>query len=506
MEEDLSGIEPCLLWRHFDELRKIPRCSKREERAAEYVLAVGRRMGLDCGMDGAGNVLLRKGATAGREGSRAVLLQAHLDMVCEKDRGSDHDFSRDPILVRVDDGFVSAVGTTLGADNGIGVAAALAVLADPGAVHGPLELLFTVDEEEGMSGARAVQGGQIAARMMINLDTDDPHAVYVGCAGGETSNLRLPMRWDRPDPAGASAFEVVVGGLSGGHSGVDIHLQRGNAIKLLGLLLWAAGERVFPGLSSLRGGEKHNAIPREAEAVVVVPREEAEAFSSLVEAEARALREEYRAVDPGLWVEVSAVEMPARVASLEGSRRAIGLVALLPNGVLRWSPEIPDLVETSTNLSVAFTEEEDLYLQTASRSSSKVGLEATTATIRAAAALAGARVERGDRYPGRLPDLDSELLSACRAAHRDLFGREPEVKSIHAGLEMGIIGEKFPDMDMVSLGTTIEHPHSPAERVKISGVAEFYRFILAALEKVSEMGGMEIEGGEEHGEDDGEDE
>jgi len=321
MEEDLSGIEPCLLWRHFDELRKIPRCSKREERAAEYVLAVGRRMGLDCGMDGAGNVLLRKGATAGREGSRAVLLQAHLDMVCEKDRGSDHDFSRDPILVRVDDGFVSAVGTTLGADNGIGVAAALAVLADPGAVHGPLELLFTVDEEEGMSGARAVQGGQIAARMMINLDTDDPHAVYVGCAGGETSNLRIPMRWDRPDPAGASAFEVVVGGLSGGHSGVDIHLQRGNAIKLLGLLLWAAGERVFPGLSSLRGGEKHNAIPREAEAVVVVPREEAEAFSSLVEAEARALREEYRAVDPGLWVEVSAVEMPARVASLEAGDR-----------------------------------------------------------------------------------------------------------------------------------------------------------------------------------------
>ena len=494
MEEDISGIEPHLLWRHFDELRKVPRCSKREGLAAEYVLSVGRRMGLDCEMDGAGNVLLRKGATPGREGSPTVLLQAHLDMVCEKNRDSDHDFSRDPILVRVEDGFISAVGTTLGADNGIGVAAALAVLEDPGAVHGPLELLFTVDEEDGMSGAKGLKDGQIAAKMMINLDTDDPHAVYIGCAGGETSNLRLPVVWDRPDPAEASAFEVVVGGLSGGHSGVDIHLQRGNAIKLLGLLLWAAGERVPIGLASIRGGEKHNAIPREAEAVVVVPLDEAEAFRSLVEAGARDLREEYRAVDPGLAVEVSPMDLPARVASSEGSRRAIGLVAALPNGVLRWSPEIPDLVETSTNLSVAFTEEDEIFLQAASRSSSKVGLEATTASIRAAAALAGARIEVGDRYPGRLPVLDSKLLSACRAAHRDLFGRDPKVKSIHAGLEMGIIGEKFPDMDMVSLGTLIEHPHSPAERVKISAVAEFYSFLLAVLEKISGMEGTEDEG------------
>lgn len=488
MADDLSGIEPRLLWRHFDMLRKVPRCSKHEERAAEYVLSVGRRMGLDCEMDGAGNVLLRKGATPGRVGSPTVLLQAHLDMVCEKNRDSDHDFSIDPIRVKVEEGFVSAVGTTLGADNGIGVAAALAVLADPEAVHGPLELLFTVDEEDGMSGARGLREGQIAARMMINLDTEDPHAVYVGCAGGETSNLRLPVGWVRPDQAGA-AFEVVVGGLSGGHSGVDISLERGNAIKLLGLLLWVAGERVQLGLSSLRGGDKHNAIPREAEAVVVVPLDRGEEFQRLVDAVGSALREEYRAVDPGLWVEVSAVEMPARVASPEGSRRAIGLVAALPSGVLRWSSEIPDLVETSTNLSVAFTEEEDLFLQTASRSSSKVGLEATTATIRAAAALAGARVERGDSYPGRLPRLDSKLLSACRAAHRDIFGRDPEVKSIHAGLEMGIIGEKLPEMDMVSLGTTIEHPHSPNERVKISAVAEFYRFLLAALERISEMEG-----------------
>ena len=487
MEDDLGGIEPRILWGHFDELLKIPRCSKHEGVAAEYVLSVGRRLWLDCEMDGAGNVVVRKGATPGREGSPRVLLQSHLDMVCEKNRDIDHDFLTDPIEVAVEDGFVTARGTTLGADNGIGVAAALGVLEDGGAVHGPLELLFTVDEEDGMSGARGVREGTLEADMMINLDTDDPHTVYVGCAGGETSNLRLPIRWGRPDPAGASAFEVVVGGLLGGHSGVDIHLQRGNAIKLLGLLLWTAGERVFPGLSSFRGGEKHNAIPREAEAVVVVPREDAEAFCSLVEAGARALREEYRAVDPGLWVEVSAVEMPARVASPEGSRRAIGLVAALPSGVLRWSPEIPDLVETSTNLSVAFTEEDHLFLQAASRSSSKVGLEATTATIRAAAALAGARVERGDRYPGMLPRLDTKLLSVCKAAHRSLFGREPEVKSIHAGLEMGIIGEKFPDMDMVSLGTLIEHPHSPAERVKISAVAEFYRFLLAALERISEM-------------------
>ncbi|MDF0591922.1 aminoacyl-histidine dipeptidase [Candidatus Methanocrinis natronophilus] len=491
MVDDLSGIEPRILWGHFNELRKIPRCSKDEGKAAEYVLSFGRRLRFDSEMDSAGNVVIRKAATPGREASPGVLLQAHLDMVCEKNRDTDHDFLTDPIDVIVEGGFVSAVGTTLGADNGIGVAAALAVLEDSEAVHGPLELLFTVDEEDGMSGAKGLEVGQISAKMMINLDTDDPHAVYVGCAGGETSNLRLPAGWVRPDQAGSVAFEVSFRGLAGGHSGVDIHLERGNAIKLLGHLLWVAGERTPLGLSSLRGGEKHNAIPREAEAVVVVPGDAAEAFRSLVEEMGRALSDEYRRTDPGLSVAITPGEMPAKVATPEGSRRAIGLVVALPSGILRWSPEIPDLVETSTNLSVASAGEEEIFLQAASRSSSKVGLEATTATIRAAAALAGARVERGDRYPGRLPDLDSALLSACNAAHRDLFGREPEVKSIHAGLEMGILGEKFPEMDMVSLGTTIEHPHSPAERVKISAVAEFYRFLLAALEKVSEMEGTD---------------
>ena len=491
MEDDLSGIEPRIIWRHFDELRKISRCSKDEERAAEYVLSVANRLRLDGGMDGAGNVVVRKAATPGRESSPGVLLQSHLDMVCEKNRDVDHDFLTDPIEVIVEGGFVSARGTTLGADNGIGVAAALAVLEDPEAVHGPLELLFTVDEEDGMSGAKGLMEGQISAKMMINLDTEDPHAVYVGCSGGETSNLRLPVGWVQPDPAGSLAFEVALLGLRGGHSGVDIHLERGNAIKLLGLLLWVVGERAPMAIASIRGGDKHNAIPREAEAAVVVPQERAAEFRSLVEAAGRTLREEYRRADPDLSVTISPVEMPSRVATPEGSRRAIGLITALPSGVLRWSPEIPDLVETSTNLSVAFTEEDEIFLQAASRSSSKAGLEATTATIRAVAALAGARVERGDSYPGRLPVLDSKLLSACKAAHRDLFGREPDVRSIHAGLEMGIIGEKFPEMEMVSLGTLIEHPHSPAERVKISAVAQFYSFLLAALEKVSEMEEME---------------
>ena len=495
MDDDLSGIEPQILWGHFDELRKIPRCSKHEARAAEYVVSVARRLWLDCETDGAGNVLVRAAATPGREGSPKVLLQSHLDMVCEKNKDVDHDFSKDPIRVVVKDGFVSARGTTLGADNGIGVAAALTVLEDPEAIHGPLELLFTVDEEEGMSGARGLQDGEIEAKMMINLDTEDPHAVYVGCAGGESSHLRLPVRWVRParpdrgEVAATEAFEVALKGLKGGHSGVDISLERANAIKLLGVILWVAGERVPFCLVSIRGGDKHNAIPREAEAHVVLPRDGAEEFRSLVEAAGRALQEEYRTVDPDLAVEVSPLSPPERVMTPEDSKRAVGLIMALPSGILRWSPEIPDLVETSTNLSFVFTEEDHIFLQLASRSSSGVGLKTTTGRIRAAAALAGAKVERGDSYPGRLPKLDSKLLAACKAAHRGLFGREPEVRSIHAGLEIGIIGEKFPDMDMVSLGTTIEHPHSPNERVKISAVEEFYRFVLAALEKVSEMEG-----------------
>jgi dipeptidase D len=489
MGNDLDGIEPQLLWGHFNEIRKIPRCSKDEERAAEYVVSVARRLWLDCKVDGAGNVVVRKGATPGREGSPTVLLQSHLDMVCEKNKDVDHDFSKDSIEVVVKDGYVSARGTTLGADNGIGVAAALAVLEDPEAVHGPLELLFTVDEEDGMSGARGLSEGEVGAKMLINLDTDDPHSVYVGCAGGENSHLRLPIRWVRPDLGGAAAFEVVLKGLAGGHSGVDIHLERGNAIKLLGFLLWEAGESVPFNLASIRGGDKHNAIPREAEAHVVLPRERAEEFVSLVEAGGHALREEYGKVDPDLSVEISPLEVPERAASLEDSKRAISLIRALPNGIIRWSPEITDLVETSTNLSVVFTEEDQIFFQLASRSSSRVGLKTTTGRIRAVARLAGAKVERGDRYPGRRPKLDSRLLTACKAAHKDLFGREPMVKSIHAGLEMGIIGEKFPEMEMVSLGTLIEHPHSPDERVKISAVEEFYRFVLAALEKVSEMEG-----------------
>lgn len=487
MDDDLASIEPQLLWGHFNEIRKIPRCSRHEERAAEYVLSVAKKLWHDSEMDGAGNVLVRVAATPGREGSPTVLLQSHLDMVCEKNKDVDHDFSKDPIEVVVEDGWVSARGTTLGADDGIGVAAALAVLEDPKAVHGPLELLFTVDEEEGMSGAMGLRDGEIGAKMLINLDTDDPHSVYVGCAGGENSHIRLPIRCIRPDPSGSTAFEVVLRGLLGGHSGVDINLERGNAIKLLGFLLWEAGEKVPFSLASIKGGDKHNAIPREAEAHIVLPRERAEEFRSLVEAAGRALQEEYGKVDPGLTVEIKPLVVPERAASPEDSKRAISLIRALPNGIIRWSPEIPDLVETSTNLSVVFTEEDHIFFQLASRSSSKVGLKTTTGRIRAVARLAGAKVERGDRYPGRRPKLDSKLLLACKAAHQDLFGREPEVKSIHAGLEIGIIGERFPEMEMVSLGTTIEHPHSPDERVKIPAVAEFYSFLLATLEKISEM-------------------
>lgn len=490
MDEDLSGIKPQILWGHFNELRKIPRCSKHEGLAAEYVVSAARRLWLECRTDDAGNVLVRKEATPGGEGSPKVLLQSHLDMVCEKNKDIDHDFSKDKIEVVVDDGWISARGTTLGADNGIGVAAALAVLEETGAVHGPLELLFTVDEEEGMSGARGLGTDEIGARMMINLDTDDPHSVYVGCAGGENSHLRLPLQWVRPHfEGGATAFEVVLKGLAGGHSGVDISLERGNAIKLLGFLLGEAIEKVPFSLASIRGGEKHNAIPREAEAHVVLSRERAEEFRSLVEAGERDLQEEYGKVEPGLVVEVSPLSLPERAASLEESERAISLIRALPNGVIRWSPEIEGLVETSTNLSVVLTEEDGILLRAASRSSSRVGLRTTTGWIGAVADLAGAEVERGDRYPGRRPKLDSKLLSACKKAHQEVFGRKPEVKSIHAGLEMGIIGEKFAEMEMVSLGTLIEHPHSPDERVKISAVEEFYSFLLATLEKIAEMEG-----------------
>lgn len=484
MEPVLGGIEPGLLWKHFDELRKIPRCSKHEEKAARYVVGVARRLGLGYEVDAVGNVVVRKPATAGYEGSPTVVLQSHLDMVCEKNKDVDHDFEKDPIEVVRDGDYLHARGTTLGADDGVGVSAALAVIEDLRAVHGPLELLFTVDEEEGMTGAYGLGEGSVRGRQMINLDTEDPHSIYVGCAGGENMLIHLPVSWER---ASGAALSVSLGGLKGGHSGVDIHLERGNAVKLLGRVLWEANDEVPLRLAAIGGGSKHNAIPREAEAVMIVLEDDTEAVVSRIKKSEAVLRAEYKKIDPGLRVDVAVVlAPPERVITIESSKRVLDLMRALPNGIGRWSPEIENLVETSDNLSILETGD-DIFFLVSVRSSSESQLRSLADEVRAVARLAGAKISEGNAYPGWQPDLDSKTLRACRSAYEELFGCQPALKAIHAGLETGIIGKKFPEMEMVSIGPRVEHPHSPDERVKISSVVEFYELLLRSLEKLAKM-------------------
>ncbi|MGA1872126.1 MAG: aminoacyl-histidine dipeptidase [Thermoplasmatota archaeon] len=480
MDPILEGLEPELLWKHFDELRKIPRCSKNEGKAIDYVISVAERLGLEYKKDGANNLVVRKPATPGREKAPVVVLQGHVDMVCEKNKGESFDFSKDPIKLRMVDDYLYATGTTLGADNGIGVCAALAVLEDKEIVHGPIEALFTVDEETGLTGAFALGEDMLEGRHLINLDTEEERALYVGCAGGGESEINMPVLWE--DPKG-HAFHVNFGGMKGGHSGVDIHLGRANAIKLLARMLWKAAREHDFSISELTGGDKHNAIPREAEALIVSRVDPAPIKEVLMKA-FEEVKFEYRSIEPGMTLEIKDIELPQRTMTEEDSRRALHLIVSLPHGVYRMSPDIPDLVETSTSMAKIRTED-DVYIQLASRSSSSSQLEALRDKIEAIVVLAGGSAQRGQAYPGWLPNLDSRVLAVLKESAIELWKKEPEVKAIHAGLETGIIGEKFPGMDMASMGPQIENPHSPDERVRVPSVKDFWDLLALTLRKLA---------------------
>ena len=476
----VAELAPREVWTHFDRILTIPRGSKQEAAARQYVLEVATRAGVESHVDQAGNVVVRKPASAGRERAPAVILQSHLDMVQEKRSDLAHDFGRDPLVPRRDGDYLYATGTTLGADNGIGVAAMLAVLEADDLVHGPLELLFTVDEETGLTGAAQLDPALLRGRLLLNLDSEEDGILYVGCAGGGDSHITLPLR-TAAIPAGREALRVRVHGLKGGHSGVDIHLQRGNAIQILVRALLAGRGRVRADLAALSGGGAHNAIPREATAVVLLAAEAVGPFREGVEAEFAAARAEYRAADPGLALELAAAPVPAATWTAEDTTRILGLLLALPHGVLAMSHEIPDLVETSNNVAAVRAQDGGLVVLTSSRSSVDTALAATRRRIRAVAELAGGTVEEPPAYPGWKPNLDSRILGVTRAVHRQTLGADPEVKAIHAGRECGIIGQKLPGVDMVSLGPQIEFPHSPDERVLIPSVERFWRLLGATV-------------------------
>ena len=480
----VAELEPVALWRHFDAILAIPRASKDEGRMRRHVVTVADDHGLAHHGDAAGNLVVRKPATPGHEGAEVTILQSHLDMVQEKNADVAFEFATDAIVPRMDGDYLNATGTTLGSDNGIGVASMLAVMGQTDFAHGPLELLFTIDEETGLTGAAQLDAGMLCGRQLVNLDSEEDGIVYVGCAGGGDTQLTVELG-TAPAPADGVAVSIALTGLKGGHSGCDIHLQRGNAVKLLGRALGAAYVGGGFHLARFDGGSAHNAIPREAFATVVVAGVDRTALMTALEQEVAAICAEYGPADPGIQLAVNDTHPPNAVWDQATTERVLRLVTSLPHGVEAMSYDIPDLVETSVNLATVKRVDGALRVGLSSRSSIDSVLVALRRRVRAVGLLAGAEVEEDVAYPGWKPDLESRLLEVVKTVHRRELGTEPEVKAIHAGLECGILGKKIPGIDMISFGPQIEFPHSPDERVHVASVARFYRLVAATLTELA---------------------
>ncbi len=482
METVLSNLKPALLWQHFDEIRKIPHCSKQEAQIANYILSIAKKNGTNSKQDAVGNIVIQKPASPGYEKATPVVVQSHLDMVCEKNADVDHDFTKDPIQVKIEGEWVTACGTTLGADNGIGMAAALALLEDDKLRHGPLELLFTVDEESGLTGASHLETDFLQGRTLLNLDSEEEGSFFIGCAGGGDTELTLPV--ERLPTDEGEYLCIALSGCRGGHSGIDIHTGRGNAIQLMARLLFNL-EIPFH-LITFEGGNKHNAIPREASAWLVVPKTTSEKFKQKVMDRFNEIHLEYQAVEKELHLDISSAEEDKKQPmKSEIGETLLALLLALPHGVLAMSQEIPDLVETSNNLAIVRTKENEVIISTSSRSSVSSALEATRTKIEAIGKLGDARIKHLEGYPAWTPNLKSPLLNTMKTIYKKFVAKEPEVKAIHAGLECGIIGEKYPAMDMISFGPDLKHPHSPDEKVHIGSVERFWKLLVATLENLS---------------------
>jgi dipeptidase D len=482
MANAIAGLEPALVWKYFAEISRIPRGSKNETAIARYLVGTAKKLGLSAEQDPSGNVLARKPASAGRESVASVCLQGHMDMVCEKNKNTSHDFLKDPIELVRKDQFMFANGTTLGADNGIAVATCLAIMEDKSLVHGPLEFLFTVDEETGLTGANSLQPGFLKSRTLMNLDSEDEGELYVGCSGGRDNTGTWPAEYDDA-PAGSTGLLLTVKGLKGGHSGLEIHTGRGNALKIMTRVLLALAG-IGARLARAEGGNKRNAIPREAEAVVALPKAKAAQAAEIVAACNAAIKAELASVEPDLEIACGPQKGVRKVLKKGLQKKVLLTLMALPHGVLKMSADIPGLVETSSNLAIVETGKKEIKVQTSQRSSVASEIEEASQVVRSVFELGGATATGSDGYPGWKPDLDSKILKLAQSTYKSLYGKDPEVKAVHAGLECGIIGEKYPGMDMVSFGPTMREVHSPNEHLYIETVPKFYGFLLGILGNV----------------------
>jgi dipeptidase D len=476
----MKNLQPQGVWNNFYSLTQIPRPSGKKEEVTAFLADYGRSLGLETIVDNIGNVIIRKPASAGYENHPGVILQGHSDMVPQKNNDTVFDFEKDPIEAYIDGKWVTAKGTTLGADNGIGVAAAMAILADKDAVHPPLEVLITVDEETGLYGAFALEGGMLQGKILLNLDSESEGELYIGCAGGVDTTATFAYTSVEVEE-GDVALKVSITGCKGGHSGCDIHLQRANANKLLFRFLKDVVANLEARLASVEGGSLRNAIPREASAVITVPAEAVDEVIDLVAEYEDLFITEYEGVEDNIHFVAEEVVCPATELPEDVQDFLIHAITACPHGVYRMIPERPDVVETSNNLAMVKTTADSIVIYSLIRSSVESRKEELQEIIHSVFAMAGAEVEFSGSYPGWKPNLKSHILDVMKNTYQTNYGVEPRVIIIHAGLECGIIGRNYPGMDMISFGPTIKHPHSPDERVEIASVQKFYDFLLATL-------------------------
>ncbi|MCK5067168.1 MAG: aminoacyl-histidine dipeptidase [Bacteroidales bacterium] len=481
--QKLDSLKPEEVWGYFNEILAIPRISKKEEKIITYLISFAKKHKLSHKRDRVGNLLISKPATKRFELRKGIILQSHADMVGEKQAEVKHDFDKDPINSYQEEGWVRAKGTTLGADDGIGIAASLAILASGAIEHGPLECLFTIDEESGMTGALGLQPGFLKGSILLNLDSEDEGEIFIGCAGGidtvasyKYKKRRVKRNW--------IALRVKVGGLQGGHSGDEIHRGYGNSVKILNRFLWNADQRFKIRLSTLEGGKARNAIPRESEALIMAPTGSLDLIRVYFESFVSILRSEMEVIEPEFDMTLEQADPPEFSMRRKSQRKLFNALYACPHGVVAMSQEIPGLVETSTNLaSIKHSGEDTLEIVTSQRSSVESAKQDIANRMGSLFSLMGASVKHSDGYPGWKPDISSEVLKISERVYQELFLKEPDVKAIHAGLECGLFLQKYPDLDMISFGPTIKGAHTPEERIRIDTVEKFWVFLLELLKQ-----------------------
>lgn len=482
---NLSSLYPQPLWQWFAQICAIPHPSKHEQALSQHIQAWAKDKGLALIEDKVGNLIIKKPATPGMEKCKTVVIQAHLDMVPQKNADKVHDFTKDPIEAYVDGDWVKANGTTLGADNGIGMASALAILASDDIKHGPLEVLLTVDEEAGMTGAFGVEPGMLDAEILINTDSEQEGEIYMGCAGGVDAEFTVPVQWQAVTD-GVQAFNLSISGLKGGHSGVNIHLGRGNANKLLARFLADNAAHLDLTVAAFNGGSLRNAIPREASVTLTVPAAQRAQLQQQVAQFETLLKQELAAVEPTLKLSLVETTMPQQVLTTVTQCALINLLNVCPNGVMRMSDEVAGVTETSLNMGVITTKDTSVQVLCLIRSLIDSGREQVQSMLSSLAQLAGANVVFSGAYPGWKPNPDSPVMAIVNQTYQDIYHKEPVIMVIHAGLECGLFKKPYPEMDMVSIGPTIRFPHGPDEMVNITTVGQYWQLLLAVLERIPE--------------------